>query len=73
MTAEARPTSPLPGSPSEAFRLRGSNYSLLTLRLLTGDVNAVLPALGDQFRKAPGFLRFAPIAIGSACIDASAR
>jgi septum site-determining protein MinC len=37
---------------------------LLTLRLLTGDVQAVLPALGDQFRKAPGFLRFAPIAIG---------
>jgi septum site-determining protein MinC len=24
----------------------------------------VLPALGDQFRRAPGFLRFAPIAIG---------
>ncbi|MEI6160667.1 MAG: septum site-determining protein MinC [Roseococcus sp.] len=59
MTAEARPAS----SP-ESFRLRGSNYSLLTLRLLTGDVQAVLPALGDQFRKAPGFLRFAPIAIG---------
>ncbi len=63
MTAEARPVPP-PGPPPEAFRLRGSNYSLLTLRLLTGDVNAVLPALGDQFRKAPGFLRFAPIAIG---------
>ncbi|UPY39164.1 septum site-determining protein MinC [Sediminicoccus sp. KRV36] len=59
MTAAARPAS----SP-ETFRLRGSNYSLLTLRLLTGDVQAVLPALGDQFRKAPGFLRFAPIAIG---------
>lgn len=64
MTAEARPTAYPSGSPPEAFRLRGSNYSLLTLRLLTGDVNAVLPALGDQFRKAPGFLRFAPIAIG---------
>ncbi len=60
MTAEARPPS---GLPPETFRLRGSNYSLLTLRLLTGDVQAVLPALGDQFRKAPGFLRFAPIAI----------
>lgn len=59
MTLAARPA-----SPPEAFRLRGSNYSLLTLRLLTGDVQAVLPALGDQFRKAPGFLRFAPIAIG---------
>lgn len=59
MTAEARPA-----LPPETFRLRGSNYSLLTLRLLTGDVAAVLPALGDQFRRAPGFLRFAPIAIG---------
>ena len=59
MTAEARPS-----LPPEIFRLRGSNYSLLTLRLLTGDVGAVLPALGDQFRRAPGFLRFAPIAIG---------
>ncbi|WP_424813814.1 septum site-determining protein MinC [Roseococcus sp. YIM B11640] len=59
MTVAARPA-----SPPEAFRLRASNYSLLTLRLLTGDVQAVLPALGDQFRRAPGFLRFAPIAIG---------
>ncbi|TCH97196.1 septum site-determining protein MinC [Roseococcus sp. SYP-B2431] len=59
MSATARPA-----SPPETFRLRASNYSLLTLRLLTGDVQAVLPALGDQFRKAPGFLRFAPIAIG---------
>jgi septum site-determining protein MinC len=63
MTAEARPIQPTSGPPTETFRLRGSNYSLLTLRLLTGDVQAVLPALGDQFRKAPGFLRFAPIAI----------
>lgn len=59
MSATARPA-----SPPETFRLRASNYSLLTLRLLSGDVQAVLPALGDQFRKAPGFLRFAPIAIG---------
>ncbi len=63
MTAEARPVQPNSGSITETFRLRGSNYSLLTLRLLTGDVQAVLPALGDQFRKAPGFLRYAPIAI----------
>jgi septum site-determining protein MinC len=65
MNAHARPSSGLPPSSEnrETFRLRGSNYSLLTLRLLTGDVQAVLPALGDQFRKAPGFLRFAPIAI----------
>lgn len=47
----------------ESFRLRASNYSLLTLRLLTGRIEEVLPALGDQFQKAPGFLRFAPIAI----------
>jgi septum site-determining protein MinC len=53
-----------PAAPQEAFRLRASNYSLLTLRLLTGRAEEVLPALGDQFRKAPGFLRFAPIAIG---------
>lgn len=64
MTAEVRPVTHPVGALPEAFRLRGSNYSLLTLRLLTGDVNAVLPALGDQFRRAPGFLRFAPIAIG---------
>jgi septum site-determining protein MinC len=63
MTAEARPIQSPSGLPTETFRLRGSNYSLLTLRLLTGDVQAVLPALGDQFRKAPGFLRYAPIAI----------
>jgi septum site-determining protein MinC len=53
-----------PAAPQEAFRLRASNYSLLTLRLLTGRAEEVLPALGDQFRRAPGFLRFAPIAIG---------
>jgi septum site-determining protein MinC len=52
----------LPGG--EAFRLRASNYNLLTLRLLTGQVEEVLPALGEQFRRAPGFLRFAPIVIG---------
>jgi septum site-determining protein MinC len=53
-----------PAAPQESFRLRASNYSLLTLRLLSGRAEEVLPALGDQFRKAPGFLRFAPIAIG---------
>lgn len=53
-----------PAAKPEAFRLRASNYSLLTLRLLTGRIEEVLPALGDQFQKAPGFLRFAPIAIG---------
>ncbi|HZH47730.1 MAG TPA: septum site-determining protein MinC [Roseococcus sp.] len=59
MSADARPA-----LPPEAFRLRASNYSLLTLRLVSGRAEEVLPALGDQFRRAPGFLRFAPIAIG---------
>ena len=62
MSADARPA-PTPAMP-EAFRLRASNYSLLTLRLISGRAEEVLPALGDQFRRAPGFLRFAPIAIG---------
>jgi septum site-determining protein MinC len=57
MSAATRPD-------SEAFRLRAANYSLLTLRLLSPRIEEVLPALGDQFRRAPGFLRFAPIAIG---------
>ena len=59
MSVDAKPAA-LP----EAFRLRASNYSLLTLRLLSGRAEEVLPALGDQFRRAPGFLRFAPLAIG---------
>jgi len=52
-----------PGLP-ESFRLRAGNFSLLVLRLLDPRPEAVLPALGDQFRRAPGFLRFAPIVIG---------
>lgn len=48
----------------ESFRLRSGNFNLLVLRLLDPNLDAVLPALGDQFRKAPGFLRFAPIVIG---------
>ncbi|MFL1461243.1 septum site-determining protein MinC [Roseococcus sp. DSY-14] len=60
MTAEARPAASLPDS----FRLRAGTYSLLTLRLVSPRAEDVLPALGEQFRKAPGFLRFAPIAIG---------
>ena len=51
----------LPGA--DAFRLRAGNFNLLVLRLLDGRPEVVLPALGDQFRRAPGFLRFAPIAI----------
>lgn len=48
----------------EPFRLRGANFNLLVLRLLDHRAEAVVPALGDQFRRAPGFLRFAPIVIG---------
>lgn len=54
----------------EAFRLRAGNFNLLVLRLLDHRPDAVLPSLGDQFRKAPGFLRFAPIAIGLGDLDA---
>lgn len=50
----------------ETFRLRSGNFNLLVLRLLDPRPDAVLPSLGDQFRKAPGFLRFAPIVLGLA-------
>ena len=50
----------------ETFRLRSGNFNLLVLRLLDPRPEAVLPTLGDQFRKAPGFLRFAPIVLGLA-------
>lgn len=63
--AEPKPTTAavhtLPGA--DAFRLRAGNFNLLVLRLLDGRPGVVLPALGDQFRRAPGFLRFAPVAI----------
>lgn len=48
----------------EPFRLRGANFNLLVLRLLDPRPEAVVPAIGDQFRRAPGFLRFAPVVIG---------
>ena len=54
----------------ETFRLRAGNFNLLVLRLLDHRPEAVLPSLGDQFRRAPGFLRFAPIAIGLGDLDA---
>ena len=57
-----------PGLP-ESFRLRAGNFSLLVLRLLDPRPDAVLPALGDQFRRAPGFLRFAPLVIGLAELE----
>ncbi|WP_235907522.1 septum site-determining protein MinC [Siccirubricoccus phaeus] len=55
----------------ETFRLRAGNFNLLVLRLLDPRPEAVLPALGDQFRRAPGFLRFAPIVIGLGDLEAS--
>jgi septum site-determining protein MinC len=54
----------------ETFRLRAGNFNLLVLRLLDHRAEAVLPSLGDQFRRAPGFLRFAPIAVGLGDLDA---
>jgi len=60
MSAASRPTGPR----LEPFRLRGANFNLLVLRLLDHRAEAVVPALGDQFRRAPGFLRFAPVVIG---------
>lgn len=60
MTAAPRPAP----SRLEPFRLRGANFNLLVLRLLDHRVETVVPALGDQFRRAPGFLRFAPIVVG---------
>lgn len=55
----------------DSFRLRAGNFSLLVLRLLDPRPEAVLPALGDQFRRAPGFLRFAPIVIGLQDLEAA--
>lgn len=61
MSAAPRPeTSPR----LEPFRLRGANFNLLVLRLLDPRPEAVVPAIGDQFRRAPGFLRFAPVVLG---------
>ncbi len=60
MSAASRPSA----TRLEPFRLRGANFNLLVLRLLDHRIEAVVPALADQFRRAPGFLRFAPIVIG---------
>jgi septum site-determining protein MinC len=48
----------------EPFRLRGANFNLLVLRLLEPRIEVIVPAIADQFRRAPGFLRFAPLVIG---------
>jgi septum site-determining protein MinC len=64
-------SAPRPTAPRlEPFRLRGANFNLLVMRLLDHRVEAVVPALGDQFRRAPGFLRFAPIVVGLDDIEA---
>ncbi len=60
MSAASGPSAPR----LEPFRLRGANFNLLVLRLLDHRAEAVVPALGDQFRRAPGFLRFAPVVVG---------
>ena len=61
MSAAPRPE---PSTRLEPFRLRGANFNLLVLRLLDPRPEAVVPAIGDQFRRAPGFLRFAPVVLG---------
>jgi septum site-determining protein MinC len=48
----------------EPFRLRGANFNLLVLRLFDPRAEVVAPALAEQFRRAPGMLRHAPVAIG---------
>ncbi|MCQ4160165.1 septum site-determining protein MinC [Roseomonas sp. GC11] len=48
----------------EPFRLRGANFNLLVLRLLDPRPEVIVPAIADQFRRAPGFLRFAPLVLG---------
>lgn len=63
----ANPTLP------DSFRLRAGNFSLLVLRLLDPRPDQVLPALGDQFRRAPGFLRFAPVVIGLSDLPGDAK
>ena len=69
MSAASRP----PAARLEPFRLRGANFNLLVLRLLDHRVEAVVPALGDQFRRAPGFLRFAPVVLGLGDLDVPAN
>ncbi|NMJ39686.1 septum site-determining protein MinC [Roseomonas sp. JC162] len=70
MSAAPRPES----SPRlEPFRLRGANFNLLVLRLLDPRPEVVVPAIGDQFRRAPGFLRFAPVVLGLSDLDVPAN
>jgi septum site-determining protein MinC len=53
-----------PKALSEPFRLRGGNFNLLVLRLLDHHAESVVPAIADQFRRAPGLLRNAPVVLG---------
>jgi septum site-determining protein MinC len=59
-----------PQAANEPFRLRGGNFNLLVLRLLDHRPEVVVPAIADQFRRAPGLLRNAPIVLGLADIAA---
>ncbi|MFC7551721.1 hypothetical protein ACFQU7_04520 [Pseudoroseomonas wenyumeiae] len=70
-TRTAADVSPAAQPRFEPFRLRGANFNLLVLRLLDARPEVIVPALGDQFRRAPGFLRFAPIVIGLDDISAA--
>ncbi|WP_424134002.1 septum site-determining protein MinC [Roseomonas chloroacetimidivorans] len=65
-------SSPASEARLEPFRLRGANFNLLVLRLLDPRVEVIVPALADQFRRAPGFLRNAPIVLGLDDLDPAA-
>ncbi len=46
------------------------NFNLLVLRLLDHRAEVVVPAVADQFRRAPGLLRNAPIVLGLSDLEA---
>lgn len=75
MAATAR-TLPTESAPrivrAEPFRLRGATFHLMVLRLTEADPDRVGTAIADLFRRAPGFLRFAPVVVGLDELDASA-
>ena len=71
-TSPNRMSSPASEARLEPFRLRGANFNLLVLRLLDPRVEVIVPALADQFRRAPGFLRNAPIVLGLDDLDPTA-
>lgn len=55
-----------PVAPSPAFRLRGTNLSLVVLELHASDRDAILEPLQRLLSKAPAFLWRAPIILGLA-------